>query len=604
MESLRGAYSWGRVSKKHSTQIVDLVSRITSGDLGAELNPAGRVDLANIAVELNNLSKRLAFLESDRAAAASALKASEKKYHDLFDNAPDMFASVNAETECVVECNQTLLAALGIERDQIIGKPVYDLYHPDSKPAVEAAFRSFVETGSVRGAELQLQKPSGETVDVELNVSAIRDEHGNIVASRSIWRDITQRKHDEMLRRQHTDRLQAIGQLAAGVAHEINNPAAFVLANQSVMKELLQSLSACLEELLSLPEITHNPATLEAAHRVLEHHRSEEAIRELAEMVEDNTQGLKRIAVMVKDLRLFSRVETEDVECAPLNDVIEVACHMVENEVRHRGRLIKDLESVSSIACHRYRLSQVFVNLLLNGAQALDGPDGEVRISSCQTGDQLVVVVEDNGVGMPESEHTRVFEPFFTTKGRTEGTGLGLSLSLEIVRQHGGSIEVDSEIGRGTRFTVTLPIDTGLQPNSRVSLIPSGEPAERMKLLLVDDEPQILRAYRRMLQHHHVVVAEGGACALDILREDHRFDLVLCDLMMPECDGVQVYEEISQRWPELIDRIVFYSGGAFTPRASAFVDSVGNICLEKPLESRLLLKVLDRVARAAKQSTT
>jgi two-component system NtrC family sensor kinase len=215
-----------------------------------------------------------------------------------------------------------------------------------------------------------------------------------------------------------------------------------------------------------------------------------------------------------------------------------------------------------------------------------------IAVSTEDRGDVLVLVVEDTGHGIPAELRERIFEPFFTTKPTGRGGGLGLSVCLEIVRLHGGTITVESEVGRGSRFEVRLPLDNGLAPRPRAE--PSAAPARRRaRILIIDDDALVLRGLGRMLSSdHEVVMANGGQEGLEILAADRRFDVILCDLMMPTTDGPQVHATLAERAPELLPRLVFCSGGAFTPRARAFLGSVENEVLGKPMRRDELLGVI------------
>ncbi|MCA9646297.1 MAG: response regulator, partial [Myxococcales bacterium] len=249
------------------------------------------------------------------------------------------------------------------------------------------------------------------------------------------------------------------------------------------------------------------------------------------------------------------------------------------------------------ITGHADRLTQVITNLLLNAAQAIregEASLNRILVETREADDSLFVSVSDTGSGIAPNHVSQLFEPFFTTKGAGEGTGLGLALCADIVHRHGGEISVESAKGKGSRFTIRFPKDTGLKRSPVHSRPPQGAAARRLRLLIIDDEPLLLRAYERMLARtHDVEVALGGEAGLKVLRARQDFDLILCDLMMPDCDGPSVYQALSQEAPELLERLHFCSGGAFTQRVTDFLTRVGRPVLEKPLNQARLSRLLD-----------
>lgn len=395
-------------------------------------------------------------------------------------------------------------------------------------------------------------------------------------------RDVTDLRRSQELERRllHADRLASIGQLAAGVAHEINNPSAFIHSNLELLAERIETLRGAHPELADLLE-------------------------EMAVMLADSLAGAKRISAIVGDLSSFSRIERDEVDAVDVNDVIEVACSIAHNEIRHRARLVKKLGNVPTIAADRPKLIQVVINLLVNAAHAIEGGHAEqhsITVSTFVRDACVVIAVEDTGCGIPAHQLRRIFEPFFTTKEREVGTGLGLSISAETIRRHRGELEVTSVVGQGTRFEVILPEHTGL--SSAAPQAPSAElsrevrdAGRRARVLLIDDEALIRRAVRRILEPaHSVVEAPTGQDALDVLARSEPFDVIICDLMMPELDGPTFYERVGALHPALLDRLVFLTGGAFTPRAKEFLSSTHPLVLEKPISKSELLRVVKRIA--------
>ncbi|HYI02053.1 hybrid sensor histidine kinase/response regulator, partial [Hyalangium sp.] len=378
------------------------------------------------------------------------------------------------------------------------------------------------------------------------------------------------------------DRLASVGTLGAGVAHEINNPLAYMLVNLHLIRSGLERL---VEEL---------PA---------------DTIEPLQQLVQETTEGAERIAGIVKDLKTFARGEADArLGAVDVRRAVELACKMADNMLRHRARLMMDFEAAPPVEANESRLCQVFLNLLLNAAQAI--PEGEpaerhevaVRIRAPGPG-QVVVEVRDTGAGMTPEVLSRVFDPFFTTKPVGEGTGLGLSICHGIIESMGGTISAESTPGKGTTFRVTLrsmPLEAEVptRPDLRapVTLVP----APRARVLVVDDEPNVTLSLQRALsREHEVATANNARDALRLLAQDRGFDVILCDLMMPGMTGMDLYAELDREAPELARRIVFMTGGAFTARAVSFLQGVPNPKMGKPLNlEELRMLITQRAAEA------
>jgi CheY-like chemotaxis protein len=328
----------------------------------------------------------------------------------------------------------------------------------------------------------------------------------------------------------------------------------------------------------------------------------------------------------VGDLKSFARAgEDDEPRAVDVEDVLETAIDIAANEIRHRARLCREYADVPPTWGNGGRLTQVFLNLLVNAAHAIpegDEPAGvqrredelpsaaerrdderehriHVRTREASSG-WISVEVEDTGVGMPPEVVDRIFDPFFTTKPQGMGTGLGLSICHGIVTAMGGEISVRSEVGRGTTFTLMLPPAEGTARRARPRTWPdmSIDGARRLKILVVDDEPLICEGIRRALSGHDVEVAPSGRDAIRMCQEGD-FDLVLCDVMMPDVSGMEVYARIRAAKPEYEARFVFMTGGAFTPKARKFLESVTNEQIIKPFSLRELRSLVARHAAHA-----
>ena len=312
--------------------------------------------------------------------------------------------------------------------------------------------------------------------------------------------------------------------------------------------------------------------------------------------------GAERIRKIVRGLKTFSRAEEERRSVLDVVPLLELSVNMMFNEMRHRGRLVKDYGKVPLVEADDARLGQVFINLLVNSAQALPEGDcsaNEIRIvTSTDAAGRAVIEVADTGVGIPEQLLERIFDPFFTTKPVGVGTGLGLSICHTIVTSMGGELTVASRVGSGTTFRVVLPAAAPAQVAT--AAVDSQRPVLACgAVLVVDDEPAIGNVLRRVLRDHEVTTLTSAKEALALLRAGQHFDIIFSDLMMPEMSGMDFYDELSRSLPQVTERVVFVSGGAFTPRAHAFLDRVANERIDKPFNAQGIRNIVQRMLKKA-----
>jgi signal transduction histidine kinase len=393
------------------------------------------------------------------------------------------------------------------------------------------------------------------------------------------------------------DRLRAVGRLAASLAHEVNNPLTFVLANLESLRESHQAIRRFIRK-LRVDLATREAITPQSFEQITTDANLQEVIDDTADMLTDCYKGMHRIQDIARSLGTFSRADDKQAEMTDITRVVDDACAMVFNQIRYRARLVKRFEPIPMVAAFPGRIVQALVNMLTNAAEAIDGgPYDKHRIivSTHLEGDHVVVGVSDTGMGIQEDSRDRIFTPGFTTKAHEGGMGLGLTACSRVAQEHGGRLEVHHLPDRGTRFELVIPINTGLSAieQRRESHPISEAPLKRSRLLIVDDDAMVLSALRRRLRRRYdTVTVLGGAEALARLSEDPGFDSIVCDLMMPEVDGKSFYNAIKKDHPELADRIVFMSGGAFTPRLRKFAAAVPNPVLQKPVSREDLESML------------
>ncbi len=440
--------------------------------------------------------------------------------------------------------------------------------HPDDRERADTIVKTAFAEHKEFAYEYRAVRPDGmvRTIHARGRVTASQD--GRPVRMVGTAQDVTERK-DMQARMLVADRMVSVGTLAAGVAHEINNPLSYVTSNLDFVAQEIRGL------------VGDSPAM---------------QMREILEMLGEAREGAERVRKIVRGLRAFSRADKERLELLELRPVLEVAIDMTFNEVRHRARLVKDYGPVPMVRGDETRLVQVFVNLFINAAQAIregDAGRNEIRVSTRTDADNRAVIeVRDSGEGIPAAVLGRIFDPFFTTKKVGAGTGLGLSICHGIVTGLGGEITVESQVGKGSVFRVLLPpaiasveVKAPSSEGIRLAAASKAPAGRRGAVFVVDDEPLILVSLQRFLRRDHdVTVTEDGREVVERVERGERFDVILCDLMMPQMTGMDLHDQLARIAPEQADRMVFMSGGAFTPRAQAFLDQVPNMRFEKPLD--------------------
>jgi PAS domain S-box-containing protein len=482
----------------------------------------------------------------------------------------------------IVSVNRAFTRMLGAGAEQSSGGSWEALIHTDDREVLRRDLGGAAEKveREVRGL-----RADGAVFEMQLSIVPVLDPHGPRPRPKGHYffmRDLSDRKRMEN-QLIFAGRMAAVGTLAAGVAHEINNPLAYIVANIDFARHQINAIAS---------RFSRSAAGGGSAH----------VLDETGEALTEARQGAERVRNIVRDLRVFARGDEDQSGPVALRRVLDSSINIAWNEIRHRARLVKDYGDTPMVEGNESRLGQVFLNLLLNAAHAI--PEGEaerneIRVSTrTDAGGRAVVEVRDSGMGIPPEIRERIFDPFFTTKPASEGTGLGLWICSGILAALGGEVRVDSEIGRGSTFRVTLP-PAVIDAPSEISQHPTGEvAAQGGNLLLIDDEPMILGALRRSLSAEYNVTCVGdGRKALDRLRAGERYELILCDLMMPEMTGMDLFAELEKLAPDQAARMVFVSGGAFTPRAREFLERVPNARVEKPIDLqnlRLLLRNLKR----------
>jgi PAS domain S-box-containing protein len=505
-----------------------------------------------------------------RKEAEHARSRSEADFRRLMEIAPEPFGIVRGGR--FVFANQAFADVVGVPTVAELYKiALTDLLSPEEGELLTARERFMHEGGQATPNTYQVRRRDGSTIQVE--VSSAPCEFEGQPATLTVGRDMSARKALEAQLVQ-ADRLAAIGTMAAGVAHEINNPLGYVMLNLDWIAR-------------KLPESAGDPAAMEA----------------LVELLHEAHRGAERVATIVRELRTFSRADGETRRRVNLGAVVRSAIKISGHEIRHRARVSTSFEPTPPVWGNESRLEQVVLNLLVNAAHAMPedrAASNEIRVQVRRDGDAVVVLeVSDNGEGIPAEVLPRIFDPFFTTKPRGVGMGLGLSICHGIVMSLGGKITVHSTPNEGTTFRVALPATDreDAEIEAPVNEPASTQVAPRARVLVIDDEVPIANTMRDLLGAQHDVTATTSVRdALAAVEGGREFDVIFCDLMMPGMSGIELYEELRDERPALASRIVFMTGGAFTKRAAEFLAATENRRVEKPFSLGLIERIVREMA--------
>jgi PAS domain S-box-containing protein len=501
--------------------------------------------------------------ERDRQAAEARLRV-------IFEHAGVGIAEVRRDGRFLF-VNRTFCQMLGYQEDELYERTFFDVTHPEDRARTADLKESTLSAGGMSyGLEKRYVRKDGQIIWGHVSVSAVRDASGAVDRLVAIIRDITEsRRMQEQLAL--ADRLASLGTLAAGVAHEINNP----------LCALIGSLELLLQ---TAPDGDDGTRT---------------------EHLEIMKEAAARIRDIARDLRVFARAESDVVGPVDVVAVLESSLRLAGNDLRHRASIVRRFSDVPPVAANASRLGQVFLNLLVNAAQAIDEGHADrnhVALTVERCGDDRVAIeVADTGPGIPASRLARLFQPFSTTKAQGHGMGLGLAICQRIVAHYGGTIGARSDEGQGATFRIELPVHAkatasaaSRPPSARAT--PSG-----LRALVVDDNPLVRETLRKLLELGLGVradVAASASEALSRIRNGARYDAILSDLMMPTMSGSEFFSALEALDREQAERVVFVTGGAFTPSAAAFLESHAQPVLEKPIDLVALRRALGSLGPA------
>ena len=532
----------------------------------------------------------------------------EAEKRQLVDNLPLIVARYDAAGGALTFVNGAVQRVLGIRPSEALNslgieRALADEMERDASRAAKARAslgkHSAWEDRRYRHADgrvLTLRECVYPVLDAARAVQAIE------VIAYDISTEIEARK--ELMR---ADRLSALGALAGGVAHEINNPVAFISLAAAQMGKLVR-------DAMHVPDGDTD---------------GEAAKARLLDVVDEVGESARRIADIVGELKLFTRIGETSVSCpVDVNRILQTALALTSSELKKHAKLEVVFGPLPIAPGAFVNLGHAFVNLLMNAAQAIESrracadrsqgaaaePEHVIWVETEVRGDSILVSVEDTGIGIDERVLPRIFDPFFKTEATGAGTGLGLAIAYDLVRRVGGEIRVESEVMRGTRFEVLLPLGPMVPGDDVAEASTSVPPKEREvlasrshlvthdtlpRVLVIDDERALVRALARQLSDLYDV--DTAATARDALAQLslHSYDVIVCDLRMPDQSGSQIYEEVLTRSPEQASRFVFTTGGSYgtvDDEMHRRVDATGLPVLEKPFDGAAFEAVVARVA--------
>jgi PAS domain S-box-containing protein len=518
----------------------------------------------------------------------------EAEKRQLVDNLPVIVARLDPKTGATLFVNGAISRILGFGASEVLGTPGMDALFADP---IEWEASAIVRDRAARGMESTWQDrryrhKDGRLLWLRESVYPVMDATGAVRTIEVIAYDVTTELESRKQLMQ-SDRLASLGSLAAGIAHEINNPIAFIQLAAGQLTKAVDTLASGRDD--AAPE------------------RARELIREVGE-------AAGRIGNIVGELKLFTRIP-EGAHSTPVdvNRIVQMAVTLTSAELRRRARVEVSLGDLPLVPGEFASLGQAFVNLLINAAQAIDAKGDAkepnfVRVSTFVAEGKIIVRVSDTGVGIEPRLLPRIFDPFFKTKAGGEGAGLGLAIAHNLVRKVGGDIRVTSEPGEGSTFEVGLPQD--ISPELAARMTPSGmmrtalpiatPPAStaitRGRVLVIDDEQALAKALARQLSVRYDV--DTVSTASDALAElsVHAYDVVVCDLRMPDQSGPAIYDAIVARSPRQAARFIFTTGGSYgddDDEIHARARSTGRPILEKPFDGASFEALVADVAEDA-----
>jgi PAS domain S-box-containing protein len=415
--------------------------------------------------ELRKRNRELQAEITERSRIETALRDSEERYRRLVEN--NIMGIILIQDQQIVFANTFISNISGMPLDRIIGSPFSKFLHNDDREHVVDKHLQRINGGpSDKTYPLRIVDVRGEVHWLE--VSAMLMTYENKPAVLVFCRDITQQCKLELQLFQ-SEKMASIGQLAAGVAHEINNPVGFVNSNLHSLEEYQQDVAQLIARYREAIGISKAPLRNSGNASLIEKIKAIEQfeadidldyiLKDWCQLIQESMEGTERIKNIVHDLKGYAHPGNDRRQMADINKCIESTLNIVWNELKYKVNIIKEFGELPQLECFPQQLNQVFMNLLVNAGQSISD-QGKIKIQTLAKNNHVEIVFSDTGRGMPREHLTKVFDPFFTTKDIGKGTGLGLHVSYNIIKKHNGTMEVSSTVGKGTTFTIQLPLKT------------------------------------------------------------------------------------------------------------------------------------------------
>jgi PAS domain S-box-containing protein len=496
---------------------------------------------------------------SERRKAEEALRESEEKFRNLFETSRDVLyiAAIDGR---IYEYSKSAVDFFGYPKEELLGMNLREHYlHPEQR---DKFIQKVLEEGYVENYEIRLKKKNGTPIDALVTVVAKKDKNGTVVGLQGAVKDITKMKRLEQQLLQ-SEKLSGLGTMISGIAHELNNPLTVIMGNTELM--------------------------------LMDRSQSPKDTKSLKIIFKES----ERAAKIVSGLLTFAREHRPERGKVNINDII-----LESYKLREYNLMTDNVEVSLSLSsdlpptlADPYQLQQVFTNIINNARDALmEKHGGSLTIRSFETDGGIIVEFEDDGPGISGENLKKVFDPFFTTKDVGKGTGLGLSMAYGIINEHGGTIEVESEVGRGAKFIVEIPIVAGFEEGTATQGTPGRTSASGKSILVVDDEKYVRDLLKEVLSEKgHVVktVSAAGSAVQALEKKD--FDAIVVDIKMPGMGGKDLYAHIKQERPELTARMLFITGDILGDDTRSFFESTGSRYIEKPFKIEVFIKALNEV---------
>ena len=513
----------------------------------------------------------IAFVDITAEVRAVAERAElERRLEVAIHHAPVLLFMMD-RAGVVTAADGALHTTLLSESGGMIGRSLFEAYK-DIPVIIENVRRALA--GEIVSYSVDVH---GLTLDVW--IGPVRDAAGQVTGAIGVGTDVTEARRLQLGIIQE-DRIRAMGTMAASVAHEINNPLTYVLAGLEGAEQKLESLSTDIETL--------NRSGFHAVATTA----SLRGISRLKEFLHPVVEGTRRIRDVTRELRTFTRPDDERMEQIDVADVVRSVLSLLRKEIEARARLVQEICPSPKVRANEGRLVQVLTNLLMNAWQALPAPDPtrhEIGVRTGSQGGDVLIEIWDSGGGVPPHLREKIFEPFVTTKAIGSGTGLGLFVCRNVINALRGRITVEDAPGGGALFRVILPAAT---EEALLSATGSGvsaraeRSARSRRVLIIDDDALVAKSLAARLAGDlfDVRTVFDSRQGLDILLTDEKFDLAYCDVMMKDITGIDVHKALQENAPQRLSKLVFMTGGAFTPEAQAFLEQRGEMHVEKPFD--------------------